>query len=498
MRVRILAIVLFVSLAVQAWDWWPLPMAQPDSCRDTLQYEVGVAITAGSGRYNAFWMQSGQRGLGGVAPFSGALRAMIEKPTTCNSRWYDYDFAVDLQAMVHSALPVPNELRSKSLFPIYQGEHGRMMVHRLYAHARLYIVDVSAGVMPLDDGMNVPLGSGSLLFSNNAPSMPLIRIGFDRWTPIPGLYGYLEIKGGLVQAWLTDNIGVNKSMMHYKWIGVQAGGKLPVNISYEFHHAAQWGGYSAEGRDLGNNLHAFKNVFIAHSGGDSYNEQYNAQGNHVGSQQLAVTAKGEGWQAKVYWQNFLEDNFAFLGQGHNLPDGRWGVCAQQRIWPFINTLTFEYINTTDQSGPLHDQDGVIYAGRDNYYNNGVYLQGWNYYLQCLGTPLVMSPLYNKEGQGTLTLNNRVQAWHLGIGGDIYGFTYRLLATHMRNYGLYQYDDWFTMKSHNTSLLLQVNKHVEQAWGLDFGISLAADLGTQWDNPFSAQVTVSKKGLLTNW
>lgn len=490
-------ILLVLTVPAHAWDWWPLPMANPDTGRDSISYLVSLSATAGSGKYNAFRMQSDEQGCAAAAPYSGSIRAAVLKPATRPNRWFDYDWAVDIIGMAHSDLPYPEELIPKGAFPIYQAKNGAFIIRRCYAHVRLYIVDVSAGVMPLADGMNTPLSTGSLLLSYNAPSMPALRIGIERWTAIPGLYGYAEIQGGIAHAWLTDRVGVRQSKLHYKWAGVQLGGRLPVNISYEFHHAAQWGGFDASGNDLGNNWQAFWRVMRAKSGGDSYNESFNALGNHMGSQQVALTAKGRQWQVKLYWQNLLEDNFHFIGTGQNLPDGRWGVHATQEVWPFIHSLTVEYIGTTDQSGPLHDQDGIIYAGRDDYYRNGVYTQGWNYYLRSLGTPLITSPLYNADDDRQ-TCNNRVKAWHVGIGGDIYGFRYRLMATHVTNYGRYATDDWFTVKSHNTALALDVSKRVEQAWGLDFGLRLAADIGTQWGNQMSAMVVISKQGLITSY
>ena len=497
MRKWCLYIVLAVCSTAQAWNWWPLPMAEPDTCRDSLSYMVSLSSTAGSGKYNAFWMQSDEEGCQALAPYSGSLRATIIKPATRPNRWYDYDGAVDIIGMAHSALPAPSAYLSSGRFPVYQGAHGSVIVRRLYGHVRLYIIDISAGIMPIRDGMDTPLGTGSLLFSRNAPAMPALRIGLDRWTPIPGLFGYAEIKGGLVHAWLSDNIGVRKAKLHYKWLGVQVGGKLPVNISYELHHAAQWGGYTLEGENLGNNFHAYKLTFLGKSGGNSYNEQYNVLGNHIVSQQLTLTAKGERWHVQAYWQNLAEDILKVIGKGQNLTDGRWGISARQSAWPFINTLTVEYINTTDQSGPYHDQDGIVYSGNDCYYCNSIYTQGWTYYGRVIGTPLITSPLYNDNAAIT-TLNNRVRACHIGIGGDIYGFRYRVLATHVRNYGRYQYDDWYDMKNNNTAVMLEVNKHVPQAWGLDFGVRLAADFGTQFGNQFSAMISVTKKGLITEW
>ena len=53
-------------------------------------------------------------------------------------------------------------------------------------------------------------------------------------------------------------------------------------------------------------------------------------------------------------------------------------------------------------------------------------------------------------------------------------------------------------STNTATLLEVNKHVEKAWGLDFGISLAGDFGSQFGNQFGVMLTIRKQGIITQW
>ena len=190
-KVFALIIGIACSVSMQAWDWWPLPTAKPDTCRDTILYEVSVAATAGSGQYSAFWMQSGEQGCVSVSPYSGSLRALVYKPATRPNRWFDYDAAIDVIGMAHSRLPYRDALIPKGPFPVYQGHYGSFIVRQCYAHVRLYIVDIAAGVMPVTDGMDTPLGSGSLMLSHNAPSRPALRIGFDRWTPVPGLFGYM-------------------------------------------------------------------------------------------------------------------------------------------------------------------------------------------------------------------------------------------------------------------------------------------------------------------
>ena len=225
------------------------------------------------------------------------------------------------------------------------------------------------------------------------------------------------------------------------------------------------------------------------------NDQKNAQGNHVGSQQLALTAKGEGWNVTAYWQNFFDDNFAFLGVGQNLPDGIWGVSIQQTRWPFIQGVTYEYMNTTDQSGPWHDRDGLCYGANDSYYRNSVFQNGWNYFYRSMGTPFITSPLYNNDGT-IYTLNSRVRLHHVGIRGDIYGFKYRLLCSYAHNFGNNNASK--ATLSTNTATLLEVSKRIEKAWGLDFGLSLAGDFGTQFGNQFGAMLTIRKQGIITQW
>lgn len=213
------------------------------------------------------------------------------------------------------------------------------------------------------------------------------------------------------------------------------------------------------------------------------NDQLNAQGNHIAFQQLAVDVKGDGWKVGAYWQVIQEDGpIRFIGTTMNKPDGLWGISAVQNKWPFIEGVTYEFLNTTDQSGPFHDRDGIVFGGADNYYNNNIYTQGWSYFGRIIGSPLLS------------LANNRVRAHHAGIRGNIYGYQYRVMVNHAENYGRYS----APLRSHNTAVLLEVKRHVPQAWGLDFGVSLAGDFGSQYGNSFGAMISVSKKGIIKEW
>ena len=466
---------LSLALHMQAWEWWPLPMAEPDTCRDSLLYVGEIDALSSSGTSAPTWLQANRHGAISSMPHSGNLRAGIRKPATRPNRWFDYDGAIVLNGRIAgpqtSAKPYKIE--------------GTGFFDELYAHVRLYIVDITAGIKPFYMGPgDEEQSSGSLLISNNAHPIPQISIGIDRWTAFPGLYGYLEVKGGITHGWLADkNEYVRKTMLHYKHIGGRVGGKLPVNISYEFHHAAQWGGYSDIHGNLGNDVSTLWRVVSGQGGGNTQNEIQNAQGNHLFSQTLCVTAKGKGWHVDAYWQNINEDGpIRFIGTTMNVKDGLWGISMEQSIWPFISGFTFEVLQTTDQSGPWHDRDGMVFGGNDSYYWNSIYRQGWTYFGRTIGNAL-MTPD-----------NSRVWAYHAGVKGDIYGYKYRVLCTYADNYGTYQ----MPARSHNTALLLEVTKHVPQAWGLEFGIALAGDFGNQYGNQFGGQITVRKQGIIKNW
>lgn len=489
---RLLTIVfLLISNAViaQNWDWWPLGLTHENLKGDTLHYTAELLGMASSGTYAPFWLQSNRNGNIAASPYSGNISAGIYKPATQAKRWYDYDFAVQLTGRLQSNLP--------TIFVPYQ-KLGTGYFNQLYAHIRLYCVDITAGIKPIVyESVDPLLSSGSMIFSGNSQPIPRITIGIDNYIPFPGTYGYMELKGGITHAWMTDNVYITNSRLHHKFAALRFGGKLPINISYEFHHAAQWGGVSPIYGNLNGSdwSQSFLNIFLALGGGTTSNDQLNAEGNHLTSQQLAITAKGEEWTITAYWQDFAESNFSLLGLEQNIADGIWGISVQQSKWPYIQGFIYEYMNTTDQSGPWHDRDGLCYGGNDLYYQNSIYKNGWNYFYRSLGTPFITSPFYNTDGT-IYTLNSRVRLHHVGVRGDIYGFKYRLLCSYVRNFG--NDNTSKQLLSTNTATLLEVTKYVEKAWGLDFGLSLAGDFGTQFGNQFGAMITIRKQGIITQW
>lgn len=455
-----------------AWDFWPLPMAEPDTLHDELLFGFDVTGIASSGKYAPFFFHANRNGDISTAPYSGNIAVWFGKEPTRPNRWFDYDFRIDLTERADT----------KKIIGYFR---------QFYAHIRLYIIDITAGITPLVYGAQDPtLSSGGFLFSGNAYPIPHVTIGIDRYTAIPGLYGYLKIKGGLTHGWFADNSVLDttyatiSTLLHHKFAGLQFGSdRWPVNIAYEIHHAAQWGGTSPDYGRFGTNWESYKNIFLVRSGGNNLSDQLNAEGNHIGWQEVSLSVHTKEWQAALYWQAIFEDkSAAFIGSGMNAADGLWGIHLKQSAWPYINGMTYECLNTTSQSGPFHDKDGIIYAGRDSYFYNTSYRQGWTHFDRTIGSPYLRPD------------NNRVRMHFVGLSGDIVGFRYRFMASYTRNWGTYQEPAF----SKNTALLLEIKKNIPKAWGLDFGLSIGADIGNQFGNTVGAMFTLSKRGVLFSY
>lgn len=445
--------------------------------KDSILWGAGLSAVASSGRYAPFWISSNRDGVVSTAPYSGNLALYVGKQRTQPDRWIDYDFGVELHGQVSAMKP-------------------GCLVRQLYARTRLLVFDVSIGVKPGMMGYYNPnerLSSGGMLFSRNALPLPHVFVGIEDYVPFPFLFGYLEIKGGITHGWFTDNVYVKGTYLHHKFAGARIGGSLPVNIGYEFHHAVQWGGVSPVYGDLGSSFRSFWNIFFARSGGKMTNDQINAEGNHIGSQILFAEAKWKDWSLKAYWEMIFEDGpIDFMWNSLNCYDGIWGITLSQSKFPFVKSVLYEFVNTTHQAGPFHDRDGIVYGGNDSYFTNSIYPGGWNYHYRTIGTPLITSPIYNDDVSVNMaTLNNRTRVHHVGVEGDIYGYEYRVLASFVKNYKKYG----SPYVSDNTAVLLEVRKHVERAWGLDFGLSVGMDYGSQFGNSVGVMFTIAKRGVI---
>ncbi len=449
---------------------------------DTIKYNIGFWGLASTGPYAPFWLQSNQHGKISSNPLSAGLMAGIEKDFGQRKSLFHYGFKADL-------LLQTNPQATKIYF------------HELYGKARFLVFDLIVGSREENLGnQDSALSCGGLLLSKNARPMPKITIGIEHFIPVPFTYGYLEIKGALAHGWFNNTTYNSGVFLHHKYLYGRIGGKLPIHIQYGLDHVAQWGGNipGLVQPQQPQSLRDYVSIFLGKSGSSDAltTDQINALGNHIISQSMRLDIDITNFKIGAYWQNVNEDGpIKYLWLSKNKPDGLWGISIRNRHFPFIQALVYEYLNTTDQSGPYHDRDGLIYGGRDSYFNNGVYSNGWSYYSRSLGTPFISSPLYNKNGYPGF-LNNRVQVHHIGIEGNILGYNYKLLSSLSKNYGNYNMP--YTKMIQNTSMLLEVNKQFPKLLNLEVGCSVGGDFGELYGNSVGCMISIRKTGNLFHY
>jgi len=465
------SIVLFLLLSLTI-----LVVAQ----NDTIKYDVGILGVASSGAYSPFWIQSDQYGRISSTPTSADLWVGLNKDFGKKTRLFDYGFKANLL------------LRTDD-------KTTRIYFHEIYAKARFSVFDLSIGSKEQQYGnQDSTLSCGGFLFSQNARPMPKVTLGIEHFTVIPYTLGLLEIKGAIAHGWFTDNIYTKNLYLHHKYLYGKIGGKLPVHFQYGLDHVAQWGGIIPGNVQQPVGFSDFVDIFYGHAGGKNalVTDQLNALGNHIISQSMRLDVDVSDFRISGYWQNLSEDGpIKIMFYSMNRADGLWGISVRNTKFPFVKGLLYEFLETTDQSGPYHDKDGLIYGGADDYFTNGVYQNGWTYFSRTIGTPFISSPLYNKNGAVSIA-NNRVEVHHFGIEGDVLGYQYKYLTSFSYNYGTYS--NPYPEMIQNTSMLLQVNKQFPKLSNIQCGLSVAADFGKLYGNSFGCSFSIRKTGNLFHY
>lgn len=443
---------------------------------DTIKYEVGFMGVGSTGAYAPFWLQSANYGQISASPTSANVNVGFSKDFNKRSAVFDYGFKANVLLETH-------DNKTKAYF------------HEAYLKARLSVLDLIIGAREEHLGtQDSSLSCGGFLFSKNARPMPKITLGIERFTSVPFTKGYLEVKGAVAHGWFTDNIAVTNLLLHHKYIYFRLGGSLPFHFQYGVDHVAQWGGNATGIGQQPTSLSDYLRIVMGSSGGSSALEtdQINALGNHILSQSMKIDYRITNVIISGYWQNISEDSPKFMTNTMNKPDGLWGISIRNNKFSIIKGLVYEYLNSTDQSGPFHDRDGIVYGGSDNYFNNGVYQNGWTYFSRTIGTPFISSPVYNKNGQ-VYIINNRVQVHHIGLEGAVQGYNYKALCSFSKNYGSYNHP--YTEMIRNTSLLLEVKKQFPKLSNIELGCSVGADIGKLYGNSVGCMVSVRKRGSL---
>lgn len=461
---------------------------------DSIRYRVEGQASLSSGANTPFWLVNNRKGLSSIRKNNGYLRAGVFKDIDPSAR-LSWGAGADL-ALAY---------RFTSTF----------IVQQLYGELKYRAINVLVGSKELHGEIANPrLSSGELLYSGNARPIPQLRAGFFHYVPVPLTKDWLAVKGYVAYGMFTDDNWqkdfaapgskhTEHVLYHSKGIWFRGGNtdRFPLTFELGLEMAAQFGGKSITGDkviDMPNKFKDVIKVFWPSSGDGStpMGEQTNVYGNHVGSWTFAFSwLPKQDWAAKVYYQHYFEDHSmmffdytwkdCLLGFEVTFPKNRW-----------ISGAVYEYLYTKDQSGPVYwDHTPEIpeqVSGRDEYYNHYLYT-GWQHWGMGIGNPLLISPIYNRDGLIRFK-STRLIGHHIGFMGQPWREVgYRVLLSYTRNWGTYSIP--FAEVMDNVNGLLEINYSPRKLKGWTGVISLGADGGDLLGKSLGAMLTIRKTGWL---
>lgn len=283
------------------------------------------------------------------------------------------------------------------------------------------------------------LSSGDITRSGNARGIPGVSIGFIDFQDIPFTNGWVQINGCIDYGKFTDDSFKRKQYNHYSWLTTsdvyytykycyfRTKPSRPLSVTAGMQTAGQFGGstqwyrrgemYMSENRGF-HFKDIFKMFFPTTGNGNNF-----VEGSSLGS-----------WDFKARYRLRSGDELSFAFQWpwedgssigrRNGWDGLYGLYYKSPRRRLVNGAAIEYIDFRNQSGPIHwapgDNPGTDLSGTatggDNYYNNDTYVAYTNYGM-AIGTPFLVSPIYNLNGYPAF-MNNLARGVHVAVAGCI--------------------------------------------------------------------------------
>ena len=373
-------------------------MAQTTELKREIKYiaEVGTYISTDGN--TPFWLRANQYGTvpltSPIVTLRGTISSDYKKAVSKEDQYklskFDWGYGLNIVGNV--------------------GKENQFLIPEAYIKAKFGAFEIYAGRRKEIFGLvDSTLSSGSYIWSGNALPMPKIQIMNRDFVPLGITKGFLSFKGIYAHGWFeNDRTDVKNFYLHQKSLYFRLG-KPDWKFKFYggFNHQVQWGGtlkysdptnqFSINGQ-VGSSFNDYINVVTGRSlagVGDTTkngaNDALNRSGNHLGTVDFGFELNTRKVKVFVYRQNIYEDgSLAYLS---NISDGLNGVSFtfkkpdNQKF--HISKLVFEYLNTMSQGGNSSgDNSNSRLRGNDNYFNNGVYKDGWTYKGNIIGTPFV--------------------------------------------------------------------------------------------------------------
>jgi hypothetical protein len=446
--------------------------------------EVFIGATGSTSVINPFWLRSN---VYGTVPLESNYATVGGKITL------DYDSTYTLSKKLQKlnwgyGVDVLANLGSENRFylPEFYGKV-RYGAFELYIGKRREIFGL----------VDSTLSSGSFSWSGNAMPIPKIQLSIPNYVNIDK-QGLFSVKGGYAHGYFNNNRLFTRNVkLHQKWMYLKLGKpNWKVNFFSGFNHQAMWGGQSPFFSNNGqlpegfkNYLHVIKGTRGAISDFEANNFDENRIGNHIGSIDIGLQIKSNFGKIDVYRQSFYEDGSLFYLL--NIKDGLNGISWKPKI-KGINKICIEYLNTTDQGGDAFIIEDENLRGRDNYYLNSQYQDGYTNSGKIIGTPFIQIDALNyakdKKISSLFLDNNRVKVLHLAAEGQYAKINYTVKVSMSNNLGMYQKE--ISKRQFSLANILQYqlynNKYIS-----NISILNGLDLGNYYPNSFGSSIRLTK-------
>lgn len=480
------AAIVSVLTAAQAWA--------ADTDRDSLSVEIEMSGTVSNGKYAPMWTTANRFGMSGNESKNGYLSAEVGYSRELKHGWRT-EIGLELAAGLNTVSDA--------------------WIQQAYWDISWNCLNLSIGSRerygwPLEK--NAELTSGWMVEGTNNRPIPQVRGEIKEYWSVPGTAKWLALKGHMAYGYFPDGKWqenfvapgqkfTRDVLYHSKALMFRLGNKekFPAEFEFGLMTAAQFGGdlmkKNADGtitlqQDMPDGLKDYWKIFIP--GRDS--RLANVQGNHCGSWNFGLNLYFDEWRVRGYLEHYFEDHSQMFWQYGRWKDGHIGVEINFPKNRWIETIVWEGLNTTDQTGPILYDDvfsfkDIQMSGCDNYYTNGQYL-GWQNYGASFGHPMLLGPEYNLDRSNRI-ISSRVKAQHLGVTGNPTNeWRWRMLMTYSRNWGTY-FEPFDNIKKQFCGMA-EVSYSPECLKHWDFKIAVAMDRGTYPGNSAGAMMTVRYK------
>jgi hypothetical protein len=475
-------------------------------------YRVETSGLIANGDNTPFWILNRQWGIIPLDADNIYVRGSVFHEQTLDNDW-SFDAGIDIVGANTSV-------------------YGNTWVQQLYGRVNWKIWRLDIGAREdYTSLLNARLSSGDFVKSNNARPIPEIKLNIPEYILVPYTKGNMSVKGDFAIGYYLDSRWKEKTALphlqsytkdilsHHKSIYFRFGNiatKNRLQFTAGMDHVTQWGGklyiywgINGQGQYVVTNqprrITDFFRVVIAKEGSSKSSNADNAyvSGSQWGAYLLRFDYKlTDKDLLSIYTNHFFDDGSGMVFE--NYRDGLFGIEYKTKNNSWLSGAVFEYIYTKQQTGPIHhnmkmddehrDKLQRKGNGNDNYYNNVDYVQGPSYFGYSLGTPMLLSPIYNKDGSLNFK-SSRIVAFHLGMEGYLHpAWQYRLLLTTGQSWGRY----YIPFKSIKKGFASQLELIYTPAYleGFDIKLSVAYDKGEFFGgDTFGGNITFCKRGII---